>query len=87
MPTPASTIGVEAINNSGRVAGVYIDQATNQPRVFLYNGHTVSAFIHYDNFYGLTVRMNNLGVILLNVSVFGSKYPVSYLLVCTGAGC
>jgi len=91
MPDAAADIQVQAINNKGRVVGVYTDVAKKVQRVFYYNGTTVSYFGKYRVEDQLTVTLNKYNVMVLSVNapVAHKRYSdqTSYIVRCHGAGC
>jgi hypothetical protein len=87
MPVPdpyaLSYIDVQAINNKGRVVGVY--QYKQASRVFYYNGSTVSTFGKYPVEDKLHVALNSENAMALSVTA--STGQTSYSVRGHGAGC
>ena len=84
FPNSPSSITIDAINNAGRVVGVYIDPVENVQRVFLYNGTTVSVFGRYGTHDFVHVAINDEGTMLLSDI---TDTATSYRVLCGGDGC
>jgi hypothetical protein len=87
MPVPdpyaRTYIDVQAINNKGRMVGVY--QNKQAARVFYYNGSTVSTFGKYRVEDTTHVALNNYNTMALSVTA--STGQTSYVVRCHGTGC
>ena len=80
----ATELDVQAINNTGRVVGVYT-RNDNVQRVFYFNGTDVYLFGKYPKTDAVHVALNDHGVILLSDAK--STTTASFLIHCHGGGC
>ena len=85
IPGQAAQIIVQAIDNTGRVAGTYLNTAAGTQGVFIYNGARVNTFGSFAQSDIITVAMNNKGVTV--VSDLASNIAEAYRVTCTGTGC
>jgi hypothetical protein len=88
VPSPSFNVQVQAINNQGRVVGVYTDTSQNPAvkRVFLFNGTTVSSFGSYGVNDTVQVALNDHGTMVVSDMVNSEPFA-SYRVTCSGTGC
>ena len=87
FPHGPSAITIDAINNAGRVTGVYSDTVKKMKRAFLFNGTTLSVFGQYGVTDDVHVAINDAGAMLLSDFNASSGAASSYRVLCGGDGC
>ena len=87
IPGTHTTTAVHAINNKGRVVGVYTDTKHNEQHAFLFNGKTLAIFGHYGINDAVHVAINDAGVMIVSDYIFSAGVANSFRILCAGDGC
>jgi hypothetical protein len=87
IPSAPTQATIDAINNSGRVVGVYTDAVRNMQRAFLFNGTAVSVFGTFPSGDAVHVALNDEGTMLVYDYSVTQNTTTSWRVLCGGPGC
>jgi hypothetical protein len=89
VPSQGYNVQVQAINDKGRVVGVFVDGSQTPPvqRGFFYNGSVVSVFGSYPATDIVKVALNGHAAMVVSDIQSNGQSAVSFRVRCTGTGC